>query len=337
MIRAIVSTALVALAAGLDGWALLGLSGGSGSIVHFGALRIGAIALVALAVALARRESIRGGVIELVLAAAAPLAGPLAAGLLLLVSRTTRTLWRLPLEEFLRSVREGGLSGARINPAQFRILEPKASIPSAPELLALRDLQAVEESLVHLARDQAIPDLELMKALLDHALPEVRLRAHLVLLEFQDRAIQELAESRKESWENPDESAPRKKAGRACILLGRIAGEPETSGRFVDEALEWLRTAHERDPEDRQVLAELGSLALRRDELDDARQYFQRLVAGDPDDLRGYLGEAECLLRLGDRPGLESACQAILDRASQDSEEAEAAHYLRAGARGESA
>ncbi|HXX95187.1 MAG TPA: hypothetical protein VEN81_16305, partial [Planctomycetota bacterium] len=58
------------------------------------------------------------------------------------------------------------------------------------------------------------------------------------------------------------------------------------------------------------------------------------LSGGDPADLRGWLGEAECSFREGNRESLQEACQAILLRAPADSAEHRAAEELREMAQG---
>jgi hypothetical protein len=327
-LRFLGSGILWAASVAVDGAGLRLLHGdpdpGWGRILPFGILHGAAAVMVMGAVSRAREEAFLHAGLEGLLALAVPVLGPVAAGLILLLGTVTRRFWKVPEKELREHLRSPG--GAPRDGA-YRVLEPQSRSISLGELLRCQDLETVEEALVDLARGSSEAEVDVLKTLLNHSLPEVRLRAHLLMVEMQDRAIGLLAKASEEAL--PGLAEPRKRAGRACLLLSRIAGDPETFGVFVREAADWLLQAHRADPRDSELLLDLGRSSLLVGTPDDARRYFQDFIERNPGDLRGYLGHAECCFLLGDGASLEPDCDRILEQAPPSSPERTTAEFLK--------
>jgi tetratricopeptide (TPR) repeat protein len=297
---------------------------GPGRIGVFLVLHVSAAALVMEAASRARGEPFPRAALDGFVALAMPLLGVLSAGLILLFGTVLRRYLRVPEEELREHL--GSPGGARRD-VEVRVLEPQVRATPLGELLRCQDLEKVEEALVELRGGSPEAEIDLLKTLMSHSLPEVRLRAHLLMLEMQDRAISLLARAAEEAQSGHAE--PRKRAGRACLLLSRIAGDAETFSVFIHEAADWLRQAYRIDPQDDEVLLDLGTSSLRVGSLEEARGHFQTFIERNPGDLRGYVGHAECCFLLGDGVALGPDCDRILEHSPDPSPERTTAQFFR--------
>ncbi|MBI2932283.1 MAG: hypothetical protein HYY16_11580 [Planctomycetes bacterium] len=273
----------------------------------------------------ARRERLSAGALEGLLALAVPLVGSCAVSLIILIHLTGR-VGRSPRRDLENALTvEAGME-ALFDWRTALALERELRV--AP--IGRADLghpEKLQEAFIRVWRSNAVSDLDLLTKALEHADPQIRLRARILLVRLQDRAVAVLLKAREEAGAQPSRPEPRRRAGRACLLLSRLDGEPETAQTFRRLAVLWLRSAHALEPADRDSLMEL---ALTEAGVDPAaaRERFLSVLDGRPGDLRALLGAAECSYRLGDRERLGADCEAILQRASEGAPEREAAEYL---------
>lgn len=293
--------------------------------VSFAVLHLLAVGCVLIAVSRARGEPWDRAVLEGLVTLAVPLVGATAAGLILLLGAATKNVWRISevrLRTLLRS--EQPAEAWELN----RALEEEVAGAGFIELLRSRDLGRIEEAFVQLTRRGEGSAIPAVRRAMQDPEPEIRLRARVLLVMYQDRAVQELLRAREAARRAPEDPEPCKRAARACLMLSRLATEAETAANFLARAVTWLSTAHRLAPEDGQVLLDLGMARLAAGDPANARHEFRKLLRKDPEDLRGRLGCAEACYLLRDVEGLQSDCEAILARAKRGTPEHSTAEFF---------
>jgi hypothetical protein len=302
------------------------------TLATFAGLHGISVLLVMGAVSQGRGEPFMNASVEGFLTLAIPLLGAAAAGVMLFLGALSRSVGKPSERELRQNFPPGGLLGVLAKEEALRI--PSSGLPPMPlaEVMKCRDIDRVEEALVDLAQGTRAEDIDVLKTLLSHPEPEIRLRAHILLVEMQDRVIGLLAKAGEEARTGDLEAM--KKAGRACFLLSRIASDAETFSVFARESVDWFLQAYRLDPRDSEMLLDLGKANLMAGALNAARLYFQDFIERHPQDVRGYLAHAECSFRLGDRESLEADCAAILAGAPPSSPERATAEFLRASVGG---
>jgi hypothetical protein len=332
------------LVAGLAWGASVLMEGGALRLIHaapqpdgrtlatFAGLHGISILLVMGAVSQGRGEPFFKASVEGFLTLAVPLLGAVTAGVILFLGALFRGVWKPSEGELRQNYPPGGILGVLAKEEALRI--PMSGLPPLPlaEVMNSRDVDRVEEALVDLAQGTRAEDIDVLKTLLSHPEPEIRLRAHILLVETQDRVIGLLAKAGEEARTGDLEAM--KRAGRACFLLSRIASDAETFSVFARESVDWFLQAYRLDPRDSEMLLDLGKANLMAGALNAARLYFQDFIERHPRDMRGYVAHAECSFRLGDRESLQADCAAILAGSPPRSPERATAEFLMASAGG---